>query len=206
MLGGGFISLDLGMPVTGVEPAVGGAARLAKRLISDWQKQLRGLPESQDMHRFFALSADILHILVDEVITGADRERIETRLAERLRVAEDRAGTKRERLVDQQALVACAAIAEYVDTFGYREKPEDKRPESRWVKGRRLFAAPPKFEGLPPVGDEPLNFTAYQIYDWLDAFAHTAIGNAGHTAGSEISPEQNMRLGAIVKTIAGAEA
>jgi hypothetical protein len=206
LIGGGFISLDLGMPVTGVEPAVGGSARLAKRLISDWQKQLRGLPDSQDVHRFFALSAEILQIIVDEVITGADRQRIESRLADRLRVAEDRAGTKRERLVDQQALVACAAIAEYVDTFGFREKPEDKRPESRWVKGRRLFAAPPRFEGLPQVGDEPLNFTAYQIYDWLDAFAHTAIGNAGHTAGSEISPEQNMRLGAIVKTIAGAEA
>ena len=39
--------------------------------------------------------------------------------------------------------------------------------------------------------------------DWLEAFQQLAILNAGHSAGREINPEQNERLGAILATMRG---
>ncbi len=200
----GFISLDLGMPTAGYDlPTQRGAAPFARLLLSDWQRQLRGLPDSLDVHRFFDLPKDILHIVVTEIVTGAKGAKVEDALIGLLSDAEERAGTTRARLADQQALVALSVIAEYVDTLGLLDQPEDKRPESSAIPGRRVFAPPPPVAGLPKLGERPLNYPAIRILDWLDAFTAVTKGNAGRDEGSEIGPEQNLRLGAILKTIAG---
>ena len=205
-LSGGFISLDLDMPGGGdAPPAVTGATRFARLLVSDWQRQLRGLPESLEIHRFLGLDADVLHILADEIVTGAARARVEEILVERLREAEDRAGTTRAQQADQQALVAQGVIAAYVDGLGLTDLPVERRPSSSMFAGRRLFQPPAAFDGLPALPERPTNYPAIRIFDWLDAFTATAIGNAGHAAGSEITPEQNLRLGAILKQISGDE-
>ena len=76
------------------------------------------------MHRFFSLPKDILHIVVSEIVTGAARNHVERDLVALLSEAEERAGTTRARLADQQALVALSVIAEYVDTLGFLDLPE----------------------------------------------------------------------------------
>lgn len=201
----GFISLDLEAPSPGFDlPTERGAAPFARLLLSDWQRQLRGLPDSLDVHRFFDLPKDILHIIVSEIVTGAKGANVERDLIALLSEAEERAGTTRARLADQQALVALAVIAEYVDTLGFLDQPEAKRPNSTAISGRKAFAPPPPVSGMPKLSERPLNYPAIRILDWLDAFTAVTIGNAGRDEGSEIGPEQNLRLGAILKTIAGA--
>ena len=203
--GGGFISLDLGLPSVEEEkpPVSAGAAPFVKLLLSDWQRHLRDLPESADVRRFFDLSKDVLHVIVSEVITGAARHHVEDRLVTALFEAEERAGATRAGLADQQALVARGVIDEYVDTLGYLELPPSRRPESSTMKGHRLFAPPPEVGPgtMPDLDERPLNYPAIRILDWLDAFAATAVGNAGHEEGAEIGPEQNRRLGEILKRI-----
>ncbi|MBN2751702.1 MAG: putative virulence factor [Rhodospirillaceae bacterium] len=202
----GFISLDLDLPAKEAEPSQAGGVQLfIQALISGWKKQLRGLPSNQDVHRFLGMSSDVLQIVVDEVIAGASRAKIEKTLSDILRDAEDRAGTTRTQLVDQQVLVARGVIAEYVDTLGYLGLPEHKIPKSSVYDHRRVFQAPPFFDGLPQISDRPLNYPAIRILDWLDAFTATTIDNAGHDEGREITPEQNVRLGAILQRIAGAD-
>lgn len=201
----GFISLDLDAPAAGFDlPTERGAAPFARLLLSDWQRQLRGLPDSLDVHRFFDLPKDILHIVVSEIVTGAKGANVERDLIALLSEAEERAGTTRARLADQQALVALSVIAEYVDTLGFLDQPEEKRPKSTAISGRKVFAPPPPVTGMPKLAERPLNYPAIRILDWLDAFTAVAIGNAGRDEGVEIGPEQNLRLGAILKTIAGA--
>jgi hypothetical protein len=53
---------------------------------------------------------------------------------------------------------------------------------------------------LPQLPPQPVNHTAHYVFDWLVAFSRVAMGNAGHSAGREISPEQNDALGRIIAT------
>jgi hypothetical protein len=201
VLGGGFVSLDLEVPVADAVPESSSARAFARALFSDWQARLRALPRSPETARFLQLPEEVLQILVTEVVVGANRLKVENRLVDHLREAEDRSGTTRARLADQQALVARGAIAEYVDSLGYGEMPEDKRPVSSRLPGHRLFGSPPAFTGLPKISERPLNYPAIRICDWLDAFTAVAIENIGRDEGREISLEQSRRLDAILKGV-----
>ena len=41
---------------------------------------------------------------------------------------------------------------------------------------------------------------AAPLFDWLVGLSKIAMGNAGHSAGREITPEQNADLGRIIAT------
>jgi Uncharacterized protein conserved in bacteria, putative virulence factor len=184
----------------------GRAARFASSAVSDWMRQLRQLPESTEMHRFLGLPGEVLQAVVDEVITAAMRYRIEDKLVAALHKAEIAAGTTRGKLADQQVLVAGTLFDDFIDYMGFAEQPLDQRPASIVAPGRRVFQQPAPIarDTLPRLTPNPINYPAVYIVDWFEAFRASAIGNAGHAAGSEISPEQNQRLGEILKTIAGA--
>lgn len=205
----GLIGLDIGAGEDSPAPAApsptrsGRAARFGKAAISDWIRQLRKLPENPDALNYLGLPAEVAQALVDEVITGAMRFRLEDRLVAALHDAEVQASTTRSRLADQQVRVTCAVIDDYVDWLGFSEVPLEQRPASK-VPGAKIFTPPPVLTGLPKLLPSPLNFSAIVILDWFEAFRATAIGNAGHSAGSEITPEQNERLGAIIRQISGA--
>jgi len=178
------------------------AVRFAKSLMSDWTKQMRNLAESGEIQRFLGMSSEVLQVLTDELITAADRLRIEQQLVEILNRLEEKRSTTRSGIVDQQVLQARLAVADFVDTLGQSGTPPDERPET---DGRRLFAPPAPISGtaLPDLPDEEVPYTGTFILDWLEAFRLLAIDNAGHSAGREITPEQNDRLGAILARIRG---
>lgn len=212
----GLVTLDLGLdldppaeapsPVPGAAPAPtrsGRAARFGKAAISDWIRQLRRLPQTPEMTAFLGLSDEVTQSLVDEVITGAMRFHLEERLVAALHEAEVQASTTRSRLADQQVQVTRAIIDDYIDWLGFSDVPLDQRPPSR-RPGARIFQSPPPLSGLPALAANPLNYSGIYILDWFEAFRKTALDNAGHSAGSEISPEQNERLGTIIHQIAGA--
>ncbi|WP_114393935.1 virulence factor SrfC family protein [Oleisolibacter albus] len=185
----------LGGAKTAGTPATGRAARFAKACITAWIKQLRGLPDSHGVLAYVGMTADMLQGLADEIITGALRNRLEERLVRALDEAEAQAGTTRSRLADQQVRIACMIINEYVDWLG--------RASPQAVPGvADGFIAPPPPDGLPVLSDDSARFTERYILGWFDAFRETAINNAGHAAGSEITPEQNERMGAILALIA----
>ncbi len=209
---GGLISLDIfAAPATPVAtpaaaPVVSGRAVLfAKSVLSDWIRQLRQLPENAEIQAFLGLSADALQQLVDEVITGAMRFGLEAKLVDALHAASNRAAATRSKLADQQVLVATTIVNDYVDYLGFSQVELAQRPASV-VPGRTIFRPPqPIVPGTLPVIDaNPLPFSGIFIMDWFEAFRATAINNAGHAAGSEITPEQNEALGRILAVIADA--
>jgi hypothetical protein len=186
------------------KPAAARAARFGKAAIAAWTKQLRSLPENAEAHRFLGIPGDVLQALVDEMITGAARHRVEERLIAALEVAENQAAATRSRLADQQVRIACMVIDEFVDWLGFGAKPLSERP--RTDGAAPAFAPREPLNGLPVLDDDSAAFTAGFILDWFEAFRDTAVNNAGHAAGSEISPEQNARLGRILHLISGGTA
>jgi hypothetical protein len=150
---------------------------------------------------------DILESLVDELLTAADRLGLEARLLELLEEAEAQTTATRSRLVERQVFAAASRIDRFVDYLGNADLPADERPASALGKGRPLFAPPSEIEpgGLPRLPDNPINFSGIYIVDWFEALRNLAVGNAGHAAGRDISPQQNARLGEIIGVIAGGQ-
>ena len=180
----------------------GRAGRFAKSAVSEWIKQLRALSEDDQMRRFLQLPADALQALTDELITAFHRCRVETRLIGALSPLEEKRSTTRLGIADQQVLLARYVISEFVDFIGFSKVPLEARPDSP-IAGRKIFEPPaPIPRGrLPELPIEGVPYSGMFIVDWLTGFASLAVDNAGHSAGREISPEQNLRLGEILETM-----
>lgn len=203
----GLVRLPIARKETQAEvrpPATGRAWIFAKAVLREWFKQLRDLPGNIEMQRFLGLPPDVLRAVTDEVITASDRHRVEDRLIEALRTLEEKRSTTRMGIVDQQVLLARNVITDFVDFLGISTVPLDDRPPSP-VDGRKIFEAPPAIPRgeLPVLPVDEIPYPGMYVLDWLEAFRALAIGNAGHSAGREITPEQNLRLGEILQMIRG---
>jgi hypothetical protein len=186
-------------------PTVSGRTWLfAKAVLSAWIKQLRNLPDDLDLQRHLGLPPALLQMLTDEMISGADRVRVEDQLIQALQPLEEKRSTTRIRIVDQQVLLARMVVDDFVDGLGFVGLPPADRPASP-VDGRKIFEPPPPIPAgsLPRLPAEEIQYSGMFIVDWLEAFRHLAIANAGHNAGREISPEQNQRLGGIIAAMRG---
>jgi hypothetical protein len=188
-------------------PAVGRAEVFAKTVMSAWVKQLRAVSDSAELQRHLRMEREALQAVTDELIAGSDRIRVEEKLIGALEAMEEKRSTTRVRIVDQQVFRARTVVNEFVDTLGVDSVPPADRPPSQFT-GRRLFESPPPIAPgtLPTLPAEEIPYSAMVIMDWIDAFARLAVDNAGHSAGREISPEQNRRLGEILALIRGGAA
>ncbi|AAU91926.1 conserved hypothetical protein [Methylococcus capsulatus str. Bath] len=198
----GLINLPVAKTAGPVVERGGRAENFARAVISAWILQLRALPEQADLLRYLGLGEEAVRIVSDELVTGGDRLQLERKLVEALRPLEEMRGTTRIGIVDQQVMVVRRVIGEFVDLLGWAEVPLGARPESP-MGGRRLFEPPAAIAAaaLPRLSVEELNYPAAFIVDWLEAFRRLALDNAGHSAGREITPEQNLRLGEILATL-----
>ncbi len=185
------------------KPAISSRAwTFARLVLGEWTKRVRDLPSELEMQRFLGLPAAALQGIADELITGADRHRIEDRLIEVLRPLEEKRTTTRIGIVDQQVLLARCVINDYVDFLGFSRTPLDDRPASP-LEGRKIFEPPAPIPGneLPALPADEIPYPGMFVLDWLVAFRELAIGNAGHSAGREITPAQNEVLRGILATI-----
>ncbi|MEW6037394.1 MAG: putative virulence factor [Pseudomonadota bacterium] len=198
----GLINLPVAKAAEAAPERGGRAENFAKAAVSAWIRQLRALPEQADLLRYLGFGEEAARIVSDELVTGADRLRLERKLVEALRPLEEMRGTTRIGIVDQQVMAVRRVIGDFVDLLGWAEMPVAARPESP-LGGRRMFEPPPPIaaSALPRLGSEELNYPAAFIVDWLEAFRRLAVDNAGHSAGREITPEQNLRLGEILATL-----
>lgn len=148
---------------------------------------------------YLGFSKASVEALVDEMITASSRLRLEDRLIAAIASGEQ-SGIKREQLVERQVLNARTVIADFIAWLGFVHMPLAERPDSLINTGKRLFEPPPDIPdgSLPNLPAQPINHTGGYLFDWLVGFSKLAIGNAGHSAGREISPEQNDALGVII--------
>lgn len=179
----------------------GSDARFAQAVLREWINHLRNIPEDQRLMSFFGFPKVAVEALVDELITAANRINLQNHLLAAIATTEQ-VGTKREQLVERQVLAARTVLADFIAWLGFIEQPVSERPDSPVNKGAKLFEPPASIPPgqLPDLPPQPINHTAIYLFDWLVGFARVAQGNAGHSAGREITPEQNAALGGIIDT------
>jgi hypothetical protein len=213
-LGGDLVSLgdDLDLfgssdtPATGREKTAaslssGSDARFAQAVLREWINHLRNIAEDQRLMAFLGFPKAAVEALVAELITAANRLNLHSRLLNTI-ASTEQVGTKREQLVDRQVLTARTVLADFIAWLGFIDMPLADRPDSIANKGAKLFEPPPMIPPgtLPKLPAQPINHTGSYLFDWLVGLSKIAMGNAGHSAGREITPEQNADLGRIIAT------
>ncbi|MGE0422075.1 MAG: virulence factor SrfC family protein [Reyranellaceae bacterium] len=189
----------LSKPVTG--SLQDRAAHFANDAMQHWQEGLRRLSGDERAASQFGIDRQHFGWLVDELVVGATRLKVAEQLAGRVRVVENNANAKWEDVAERQVQATATMINRFVDWLGFDQVPRDERPGlPPQAPTRRVFdlAAPPA-GAMPTLREEPIPIYNTFCADWMRAFLQLALDNVGYEGGRDITPEQNDRLGIILK-------
>jgi hypothetical protein len=179
--------------------------RFIRGVLQEWIKHMRELPERTDLMNFLGFTKASVEALIDELISAIDRLKLEQRLMDAINKTELQTSATRSRLVDRQVLVVSSIINEFLSTLGFAWQPVAERVDSKIQAGQKVFAPAPAIPSgkLPAITEQPTRYTEIFLMDWLVALEKLIVANAGHSAGRDITPEQNEALGKLMKIISG---
>ncbi|MDQ1211358.1 virulence factor SrfC family protein [Pantoea anthophila] len=178
---------------------IGQDDEFAHRAFKAWVAHLRELPNQNAYWQQLGIKNEAISLLCEELITAATRQDLEGTLKRAL-AGQEQAGALRQQLLARQTLRAQLAIRDFIAWFGYLAMPESQVPESYIGEKKKVFArqvslASDELPQLPAVAPQP---GVTYMGDWLSALMKITLDNAGHSATSDISAEQNQRLGQII--------
>lgn len=178
---------------------LGSDARFAQAVLREWISHVRHLPEQQPLVGYLGIAREAIEALIDELITASTRLELQQQLLQAVARIEQ-VGSKREQLVGRQVLTARTVLGDFIAWLGMMDQPLEERPDSRINPGQKLFQRPAAVPlgQTPKLAALPQNYSDHYLGDWMSAFIHLAERNAGHSAGREITPEQNAALGQIL--------
>lgn len=179
--------------------------RFIRGVMQEWIKHIREIPDRTDLMNFLGFSKASIEALIDELISAIDRLKLEQRLIDAINKTELQIGAKRSLLVERQVLVVSSIINEFISTLGVAWQPIEERTESKIQAGLKVFSPAPKIASghLPALTEQQTRYTEIYIFDWLVALEKLIVANAGHSAGRDITPEQNEALGKLIGIISG---
>jgi len=185
--------------------AQGSDAQFAQAVLREWINHLRHLPDDQRLLTFLNFDKPAIEALVDELIIAANRLGLQEQLLRAI-AGSEQTGIRREQMAGRQVLTVRAVLGDFTGWLGVAEQPLEARPASRVVAGARLFQPPDEIaEGaLPVLPDTPPDAIRQYVGDWLVALARLAEDNAGHSAGLDITPQQNEHLGRVLAVLSEA--
>ena len=178
-------------------------SKFAKNVFTAWLEHLRNIVLDKHILQFFSIDQKALSFIVEELITGANRLKLDTNLTEKV-LANENVGSKRDELESRQISSINMLLADFIAWLGFIPGQTNDIPDSRVNQGKPIFSSPlTQFSSqlshpLPVLDDKTKNYSQFAIFDWFIAFATLAQENVGHHAGREISQEQNSRLGEIL--------
>lgn len=181
-------------------------SRFAQAVFKAWVSHLRNLTSDHKLMQYFGLSTDNIENVVNELVTGATRLKLQEQLSQ-IALRNENSGSKRDQLAERQVFTMNTAIADFISWLGYAETPIEQRPASRVLQGQMIFEQRPveQQNGLPKLNDQTSNYDDNYRLDWLVAFGHFAVNNAGHSAGREINSTQNAQLGNVLRAFRSAQ-
>ncbi|MFZ4832187.1 virulence factor SrfC family protein [Rouxiella sp. Mn2063] len=180
--------------------------KFADNVLRYWINHLRNLPENAPLIHLLGVSKASIEMLMEELITASIRLDIGNKLTATLTQSAPTVDPQSH--ADSQVSRVLTVLGDFVAWLGFLQIPEEERPESRINRGYKIFVQPPKpavnwAEGqrLTKLTLAPINNTAFYIYDWLVGLNRIIVLNAGYSAATEIAPEQQTKLEAIIKKI-----
>lgn len=174
--------------------------RFAHAVFKRWVGQLRELPEQQHWLAMLKIDPGVVQSFVDEIITAASRQGLEEHIEQALAMRSD-SGSKREQIAMRQVLKAQTIIRDFIAWIGFDAIPISQRPQTLSSQNKQaLFAHQSRMDSkdLPLLGEQPANLSGIFMQSWLSGIYTVVEANAGHNAGSEITPQQNHALGQIL--------
>ena len=178
------------------------AERFAREAADYWLENMRRVGADEKALSHFGVDRQHLGWLIDELIVGAHRLKLIDQLSHEVRELENAANAKWEEIAERQVRTASSALNGYVSALGFDHLPLDQRPGlPPNAPTRRVFEGPAVVNGIPLLLENPQPIYADYCKDWMRAFLQLAMDNVGYEGGREISPEQNDRLGAILRTV-----
>ncbi len=180
------------------------AERFAREAAEYWLENMRRVGADEKALSHFGVDRQHLGWLIDELIVGAHRLKLIDQLSHEVRALENAANAKWEEIAERQVRTASSALNGYVSALGFDKLPLDQRPGlPPNAPQRRVFEQPTiMIDGIPQLSENPAPIYADYCKDWMRAFLQLAMDNVGYEGGREITPEQNDRLGAILRTVA----
>ena len=202
----GDLSLNFDAPPSASSPAPTAAPALqsnehkfARAVFRNWVTYLRAVPERDGLMRALELDKASIEALIQELIVSGDRLGLQDQL---IRVVLKRAqsGSRRDQMVERQVLEVQRVLSDFVAWFGYTAAPVETRPKSHTGNREALFSfyGDVARDALPQLPAQPINQAQQFLGDWLSGVAYITMDNASHGTGSEITPEQNERLGHVL--------
>jgi hypothetical protein len=178
-------------------------SKFAKTVFSAWLEHLRNIVLDKHILQFFGITQKSLSFIIEELITAANRMKLEASLSEHI-LNNENMGSKRDDLESRQISTIHNLLADFIAWLGFIQGQVTDIPMSKVNQGKPIFSSPlsefnvQSSHSLPKLDDNTKNYSQYAIFDWFIAFAVLAQENVGHHAGREISQEQNSRLGEIL--------
>jgi hypothetical protein len=179
------------------------ADRFAREAAEYWLENMRRVGADDKALAHFGVDRQHLGWLIDELVVGAHRLKLIDQLSNDVRALENAANAKWEDIAERQVRTASSALNGYVSALGFDRLPLEQRPglpPNNPV--RRVFETPRLGDTGPILGEDPAPIYADYCKDWMRAFLQLAMDNVGYEGGREITPEQNERLGAILRAVA----
>ena len=179
------------------------AERFAREAADYWLENMRRIGADEKALSHFGVDRQHLGWLIDELIVGAHRLKLIDQLSHEVRALENAANAKWEEIAERQVRTASSALNGYVSALGFDKLPVDQRPGlPPNAPTRRVFERPTVMaDGVPVLSEDPAPIYADYCKDWMRAFLQLAMDNVGYEGGREITPEQNDRLGAILRAM-----
>lgn len=177
------------------------AAQFANDVLTEWFADMRDLMRNERLSSFIFMPPDSIGDLVQELIVGAYRHGLETRIADAVRKALAVRVAREDRIAYPVRLTS-NLINRYVDFLGFAELPGEQRPRvGRKGEERPIFADPLPVNGYPDLGEIETAYDQEFCRDWVVAFLELVERNALHQDGVDIDIASNLRLGQCLRML-----
>lgn len=173
--------------------------KFAQAVFKTWISHLHELGNRQPLLNMLGLERHSVEALADELITAAYRHELPAKLV-KAALGRAQTGARREQLVQGQVLSMQLVLGDFIAWLGELERPLNRRSKQLVGDKKALFSFyhNPAPGELPQLPEQPINQARVFLGDWLSGLYHHTLENAGHSAGREITTEQNTWLGQVL--------
>jgi len=174
---------------------------LAKAAVGHWTENLFALTRNDEALQTMGLDAETASELVSELIAGARRSDLESRIAIDLGKLTGNAIERSDILLEKAGFFATSHINRFASTLGFDSLPEDKRPKAPDGTDDgtfAVFARRPAQANCDELPHDRRDFAYLALSEWMYAFHQLVIDNVMSGEGFTVNVEQNERLRTII--------
>lgn len=174
---------------------------LARAAVGHWTENLFALTRNDEALQTMGLDAETAGEMVSELVAGARRCDLESRIAIDLGKLTGNAIERPDILLEKAGFFATSHINRFASTLGFDSVPEAKRPKAPDGTDEGTFtvfanrASQANCDQLP---HERRNFAYLALSEWMYAFHQLVIDNVMSGEGFTVNVEQNERLRTII--------